>query len=643
MSIRTKFMLSILLPVFISVGIITTAVYIQYEDTVLNLFEDASQQQLERIDDYVTQIFKEAEATARYVAELPASRNGMGNWPVYYDKVGEVNIPNDTMSAEQMSVHDTFTRLLKAHPGYAYVYAGLEDGGYDQAPGADGMQGYDPRKRPWYKETMASADDVVLLSAYITTEGVPDSGVTAKIRDSSGKIIGVSAIDISLAGLTELTSSIRLGRTGYTMLVQGDGTILSDPLHEDYLFKNVSEVGGGMLAPVASSEGGIVADLTVDGKDMMASVLVSKNTGWKLVTLSERDEIMGPAHSATLRTVSIGLIVAVLFGIAGWRVASSMSTPIVESGMFAKRIAQGDLTADIQHQGRDEVGMLAGDLREMGGRLQNVVGKVRTAVDGVASGSEELSSTAETLSQGATEQAANVEEVSSSMEEMLSNIRQTAENSRETEKTALASAKDAQEGGKAVRETVDAMKQIAEKISVVEEIARQTNLLALNAAIEAARAGEHGKGFAVVAAEVRKLAERSGLAAAEISELSDSSVSVAESAGEMLDRMVPDIRRTAELIQEITAATNEQNAGADTVNRAIQQLDSVIQQIASAAEEMSSTSEELAAQAAHLSQTMDFFNTDSGEARRALRAANVRAVGQQAVPALEAEDEFDKY
>jgi methyl-accepting chemotaxis protein len=193
------------------------------------------------------------------------------------------------------------------------------------------------------------------------------------------------------------------------------------------------------------------------------------------------------------------------------------------------------------------------------------------------------------------------------MEEMVSNIRQNADNAQQTEKIAVKAAEDAGESGNAVAETVTAMKEIAGKISIIEEIARQTNLLALNAAIEAARAGEHGKGFAVVAAEVRKLAERSQEAAGEIGHLSSSSVEVAEQAGKMLEQIIPDIKRTAELVQEISASSSEQNAGADQINRAIQQLDQVIQQNASAAEEMSSTAEELSSQALALQDNVRFF------------------------------------
>jgi methyl-accepting chemotaxis protein len=340
---------------------------------------------------------------------------------------------------------------------------------------------------------------------------------------------------------------------------------------------------------------------------------------WTEAEKASKDLGLRAAFSKAVALVGmiLGVVIAIILGFVLTR---SITGPVLQGVSFAKSMAEGDFTRTLDINQKDEIGVLAQALNDMVGRLRQVVADVRSATDNVASGSEELSASSESLSQGATEQAAAIEEVSSSMEQMSSNIKQNADNSQQTQKIALQAAKDAQEGGVAVGKAVVAMKNIAEKISIIEEIARQTNLLALNAAIEAARAGEHGKGFAVVAAEVRKLAERSGNAAGEISELSTSTVTISEKAGEMLTKLVPDIQRTADLIQEIAAASSEQNSGAEQINKAIQQLDSVIQQNASASEEMASTSEELSSQAQQLQQTMGFFRVDEGhQARRASR------------------------
>ena len=378
---------------------------------------------------------------------------------------------------------------------------------------------------------------------------------------------------------------------------------------------------------------GKVLSLTLADRDAEASAL-SMGEGRKAVTeagaraqeLVELSKAQLDAASAkadedfaATRNLLIAVSVISLLAAAGAAtyIAVLVSKGLARASEAVRTVADGDLTKTVEITTRDEIGDLLGHVNIMIERLRGIVADAIAASENVSAGSQELSATSEQMSQGATEQASAAEQASASMEEMASNIKQNADNASQTEKIARQSALDAETSGQAVSKAVDAMQTIAEKITIVQEIARQTDLLALNAAVEAARAGEHGRGFAVVASEVRKLAERSQTAAAEISAVSTDTVKAAQTAGEMLTTLVPNIRKTAELVSEISAACREQDIGASQINEAIQQLDKVTQQNASASEEMSATSEELAAQAEELQTSIAYFRTDSaGQARR---------------------------
>jgi len=354
------------------------------------------------------------------------------------------------------------------------------------------------------------------------------------------------------------------------------------------------------------------ASSQADEADTLLQTIIDRNRDLLNQAAAEAESTYQSSSSLLIGLLAGSVLLA---GLAAVWIILSLSRSLSIARRLAEAVAGGDLNATAEVRSNDEIKDLIDVLNTMTGKLRQVVGEVMSAARNVAAGSQEMSATAEQLSQGSTEQASSTEEASASMEEMASTIKQSADNAAQTEKIARQSAADAIASGEAVTNAVSAMQTIAQKILVVQEIARQTDLLALNAAVEAARAGEHGRGFAVVASEVRKLAERSQSAAAEISTLSVDTVKAAQSADDMLAKLVPDIQRTAELVEEISAGSREQNVGASQINTAIQQLDKVTQQNTSAAEQMSATSEELASQAEQLQGAISYFRIDDAAPR----------------------------
>lgn len=330
------------------------------------------------------------------------------------------------------------------------------------------------------------------------------------------------------------------------------------------------------------------------------------------------DEVMLNSAQNTRKWVSIisalAVIISVVLAIV---IARGILVPLNSSIAFAKQIATGDLTAKINIDQKDEIGIMVKALRNMSEKLSLIVEDIINGAGNIAQSSVEMSGASQTLSQGANEQAASIEEISSSMEEMAANIDQNAQNAQKTERLATEAKEGVKEGYESASSSSESMKQIAQKISIINDIAFQTNILALNAAVEAARAGEYGKGFAVVAAEVRKLAERSKEAAEEIDTVSKNGVATVENASQKLSSVVPEIEKTATLVQEIAAASLEQNSGAGQINTSIQQLNNVTQQTAASAEEMATSSEELASQADLLRELVSFFKTENGSQQNA--------------------------
>jgi methyl-accepting chemotaxis protein len=422
-------------------------------------------------------------------------------------------------------------------------------------------------------------------------------------------------ISRGLAKIASLADAVALGDLEQKVEVKDDDEIKDLVVTVNRMTDNLRATAG-LVSRVA--EGDITVEpKPLSDKDVLGIALVGmtqnlRATAMVVSKVAEGDVSVDPKPLSDKDVLGVALV--------------GMTQNLRATARLAEKIAEGDLTVEPKALSeRDTLGVA---LTSMVERLRGVVSDALSAADNVSSGSQELSSAAEQVSQGATEQASSAEEASASMEQMAANIKQNADNASQTEKIARQSAKDAEVSGEAVNRAVDAMQTIAEKIGIVQEIARQTDLLALNAAVEAARAGEHGKGFAVVASEVRKLAERSQTAAAEIGAVSSETVKAAQSAGGMLAELVPNIRKTADLVSEISAACREQDIGASQINEAIQQLDKVTQQNASASEQMSATSEELAAQSEELQTSIAYFRVPSSpKAARSAQVVRVKTGG----------------
>jgi len=449
----------------------------------------------------------------------------------------------------------------------------------------------------------------------------------------NGYFHGVVGVDFELTELQKICNKVELFNSGFASIISNQGIITSHK-DESYINKSIFDFvkkdKAEISKAIANGEEYYNEDVSYLNQEKVfrayAPIKIGNSeTQWTVCIEVNKDEILLEAKNKFITIILLGLagltVIAFLISI----IARNITNPLIKGVNFAKQVSNGDLTATFDIKQNDEVGDLAKTLNQMVIQLRQVVESVDMSADNIASASHQISAGSEQLSQGASEQASSTEEVSSSMEEMVSNIQQNADNAQQTEKISVEAATGIENVAKAAQESLKSIRQIADKISVVNDIAFQTNILALNAAVEAARAGEHGKGFAVVAAEVRKLAERSKVAADEIVGLSARSLKVTEEAGELMAKIMPEIGKTAKLVQEISSASLEQNSGADQINNAIQQLNQVTQQNAAASEELATNAEQLSGQAQMLKENISYFQIGNKKQNKSIKKPEYKA------------------
>ncbi|WP_320007084.1 methyl-accepting chemotaxis protein [Maridesulfovibrio sp.] len=652
MRIKTRMIMAIVLPMVISVAVVMFTVSMQFDSNAKDSFHKAADQELRLINSYIVEILKKAENVSRFMATLDETKNAMGKWTKYFEQDAPSKPAQHATDPSEIMVNRLVNDQMEANPAFAYVYMGFEDGGYTQDGSETLPNNYDPRKRPWYKEGMSSAKDSTLLSAYITTEGFPNIGYVTKIKDDDGQFVGVSAVDISLENLTKIINSLKIGETGFVVLIQGDGTILADPKTPENNFKKVEGLDNPALKAAYNAKEDWIDSVEFKGTKFAAEVYRSQETGWSLIAFIPHKEIYAASKEAVVTMLIIAAAAALLFGVLGAvLVNGQLVRPIYAMGEFARQIAAGNYKAEPKAVSyRAELRELLENLQSMTVELvksisiadektheaevktiqaEEALAEAKEATrraetakrDGMMQAAEQLEEIVERISSSSTQLSANVEESrrgsemqreraaenATAMEEMNATVLEVASNASKSSEEAERAKSEADRGSEIVRKVVTAVSNLK---SESEKLGSEMGLL-----------GEKAESISSVMGVITDIADQTNLLALnaaieaarageagrgfavvadEVRKLAEKTVSATSEVGEAIGSIqqssrnsINTMNETSEMVDSTTSLVNEAGEALMSILEIIELVAEQVRSIATAAEQQSAASEEI--------------------------------------------------